>query len=186
MTEEEIQRIYQQYETPKHVISHMEKVAELCETIADRLIEKGYEIDKENLIDAAKLHDFLRFIDFRTQQEQEPAIWLELRAKYQKIGHEKAAAQILESMGEKKIANIVAMHDFFQIDRLESWEQKILYYADKRVEGDKIVSLRERFYHGRKRNFSHLDDLGEIADIERKIYQLQEKFKNLGINTNLL
>ena len=49
-----------------------------------------------------------------------------------------------------EIANLVKKHDFFAIDNLNTWEEKIMYYADKRVDGDNVVSLKKRFKEGNK------------------------------------
>ena len=68
------------------------------------------------------------------------------------MGHIKAIAQILTKRGEDEVANLVTKHGFFEIDNLNTWEEKIMYYADKRVDGEKIVSLEKRFREGRKRN----------------------------------
>jgi len=89
--------------------------------------------------------------------------------------------RILLEIGEKKLANLVRKHDFWRIDHLKDWEEKILYYADKRVEADKIVSLEKRFEEGRKRNAREDDDHNLRGNIENKAHKLEEDFiKVLG------
>lgn len=166
--QKDIPNLYREFQVPKHIIKHMEAVAKFAEKIADALIAKGIKINKKDLIHAAKIHDTLR-------------AWQHLKTKYGKIGHEKALAKILKSRGEKNIANLVAKHGFFSVDQLKSWEEKILYYADKRVEEDKIVSLKTRLNKGKKRNFSPNDDSSKIKATEQKIKALEkELIKTLG------
>lgn len=184
MNKSQIQKIYKKFHTPKNIIKHMEKVAELCGILADEFEKKGIKIDKDILISSALLHDALRVCDIRNYKpfdlkknatKKDLQTWENLRQKYKKIGHEKATAEILKEMGEKKIAKLILKHDFYMIDKLKTWEEKILYYADKRVDHDKIVSLKKRFKEGKKRNNGPGDDFGFIEKIENKIITLEKE-----------
>lgn len=183
MTKSEIKKLYKEYHVPKHVIAHMEGVAKICGILADKCTEKGLEIDKKLLISAAKLHDTLRVCDFKNlspEQFQQKVtkkdleVWQDLRKKYYKIGHERAIAKVLKTMDQSKLANLILKHDFYLIDKLKTWEEKILYYADKRVDRDQIVSLKTRFKEGRKRNNEPGDDFSHIESIEKKILLLEK------------
>ncbi|MBD3204479.1 HDIG domain-containing protein [Candidatus Woesearchaeota archaeon] len=51
-----------------------------------------------------------------------------------------------------RLADIIKKHMLYEIlDGFDTWEQKIVYYADKRVNHDKIVSLKQRFDYLEKR-----------------------------------
>jgi hypothetical protein len=102
-------------------------------------------------------------------------IWENLRKKFSKIRHNEAIYHILKKMGYCKLADLVKKHDFYQIDNLKTWEEKILFYADKRVEHDKIVTLKFRFKEGRKRNVKPTDDLNLIASFEKKTLKLEKE-----------
>lgn len=180
--------MHDRFRVPKHVIAHMEKVAYVCEVLAKALVEKGEKIDVNILVAAALLHDVLRVCDFRKMNEksfrqkiskEDRLTWKILRKKYGHIGHEKAMEKILLEMGEKELANLVSKHDFWRIDHLKGWEEKILYYADKRVEADKIVSLKERFKKGVKRNAKKDDDQNLRKNTEKKTFELEKSFMKI-------
>ena len=86
--------------------------------------------------------------------------------------------QILNSMGEEKISDLVKKHDFIEIDNLSTWEEKIIYYADKRADGDKIVTLEKRFEEGRKRNVKNKKEELLVEIIEKKIKKLEREIIN--------
>ncbi|MEK7085852.1 MAG: hypothetical protein AAB953_02450, partial [Patescibacteria group bacterium] len=76
---------------------------------------------------------------------------------------------------------LIAGHGFFSIWKLKTWEEKILYYADKRVDHDKVVDLKKRFEEGRKRNFTPKDDMELVLKTEKEIEKLEKEFvKILG------
>jgi HD superfamily phosphohydrolase YqeK len=190
MKQEEISKLYEEFRVPAHVIGHMRQVSKVCEILADNLEQDGIKIDKKSLLDAALVHDVLRvcdFLEFKPETFPQPSTkediekWKEIREKYGKIGHIKAMAQVLEERGEGKIAMLVTKHGFFEVDNLNTWEEKIMYYADKRVDGESIVSLGKRFSEGRKRNMKD-DDIDELLlETEIKVKTLEEEFiKALG------
>jgi len=172
-----ISKLYKKYEVPANIIAHMKKVSEFAAILCDKFTKKGYKIDKESVVKAALVHDLLRVCDFKEISPTSPVLWAELKKKYGKLGHEKATQKILNKMGHKEIGNLVLKHDFFKIKELRTWEEKILYYADKRVDHDKVVSLKVRFREGRKRNFSDTDDLAKITATEKMIVSLEKQIR---------
>lgn len=184
MNKARILQIYKEYHTPPNIIAHMKQVAKICENLADRCEQKNIKINKALLLNAALLHDSLRVCDIRNYNpyeikknatKEDLRVWGDLRDKYHKIGHEKAIAKILKGIGESKLANLILKHDFYLIDELKTWEEKILYYADKRVDRDKIVTLKKRFKEGKKRNNGPGDDFKLIESIEKKIIILEKE-----------
>lgn len=184
MTKTEINKFYKTYRVPKSIIAHMEKVAHVCEVLADKFTRKGVKIDKKLLIAAAFLHDAFRVCDIKNFNPQsidpnatkeDIEIWQELRNLYQKIGHEMAISRMLRLMDQHDLASLILKHDFYRIDQLRTWEEKILYYADKRVDHDKIVPLKTRFVEGRKRNNDSDDNFEKIGAIEQKILLLEKE-----------
>lgn len=178
---------YQKYRTPPHVIRHCKKVAWFAEKLAKEFVKKGYMLDIETIVDAANVHDALRVCDFRDFDEKnfpdiskvDLEIWKELRRKYGKIGHAKAMGDILVKMGESSIANMVYKHDFNFVTKLETLDEKILYYADKRVNMDKVVSLKKRLKAGKERNLTGKSKSKERSDIVEKIYRLEAELSKL-------
>src|SRR3989338_768832 len=104
--------------------------------------------------------DLLRFVDFKPQAMpddfqdslQEIACWKEWKRRYANMRHEEACGEFLREQGFFGSADIVQAHgdQFFTTPDL-TIEQKILFYADKRVKIGDVVSLEERFADLEKR-----------------------------------
>ncbi len=63
-------------------------------------------------------------------------------------------------------------------DGLKTWEEKLVYYADKRVTHDKIVTLKERFEYLEKR---YPQGLADIKASEPFVFELEnEIFGKIG------
>jgi len=190
MNKDLISKIKKEYHVPTHVVGHMQKVAEVCELIADIVVKNGEKIDKGSLLTAAHIHDSLRIIDFRifdpenfpsTYSDEDLKKWYELREEFKNQSHEEALEKIIQK-NHPKIAKLIGKHGFFSIDELNTLEEKTLYYADKRVDEEKVVSLEDRFKTGRKRNFDK-NNPERITETEEKVFklekELEEKIPNL-------
>lgn len=128
LDEEEIRYLYRKYKTPEQVIRHMEAVAEYLDILRGQ-IEASYKAgegrvleryDWELLKKAALLHDICR-----TEKD-----------------HAKAGAEALRKEGYEKLVDLVREHHSSEICTCDS---ELLFYADKRVQEDRVVSVEERF-----------------------------------------
>lgn len=128
---EEISRLYQKYETPPRVIRHMRKVAELAMQLMDGMQVPG--LNRARVMKACLLHDLCR-------------------AEKQ---HARVSADAIRKEGYPAIAALVAVHHEAAYSELEAQgpltEAEILFYADKRVQEDVLVSVEERFRESRKK-----------------------------------
>ncbi len=185
MTELEVEKLYEKYHTPLHVVEHCRKVAYVADKIAAEYEKKGIKIDGKGINLACLLHDLARIIDFNAGESYAEA-QKELKELYPKMDHSTAAYRILSDAGEDKIAKMIKKHAFEGIfideNKPFTLEEKIVTYADKRVLHDKIVSLKERFEDGKKRY--NPDNLNE--EKEKKIYEAyfaleKELFDGLSI-----
>lgn len=128
MDREEIQYLYHKCGTPEGTVRHMEAVAQFIGILEEKMKYSGY---RWNLLrKAALVHDICR-----TQRE-----------------HAKAGADILRKEGYWEIAKLVESHhssksiiDAEQEEMSVLSEEDLLFYADKRVQEDRIVSLDDRF-----------------------------------------
>jgi putative nucleotidyltransferase with HDIG domain len=179
MNKKEIQKIYREFQVPKHIIAHMKVVAKVAKKLAKKIKKNGKKIDEELVENAALLHDVVRYVDFKNIKKEDPDCWENFWKKYHKIGHEKAMAKILQKRGENKLAKLISKHGFLSVWKLKTLEEKILYYADKRVDRDKIVSLKVRFEEGKKRNSSPKDDPQLIIDTEKKVFELEQELAQI-------
>ena len=69
--------------------------------------------------------------------------------KLSKSDHVIEGYEFIKSLGFPEVAVIIRKHGLSHIDNDDfmpkTWEEKIVFYADKRVNHDKIVNLDERF-----------------------------------------
>jgi HD superfamily phosphodiesterase len=155
---------YKKYEVPAHIIDHMKKVAAISLFLMDNIKEKrGTELNIKTTIKAALLHDILKLVS---------------------ANHEEDAADIFE---DEAVSSIIFKHRFNSLidpvpsKRPVTLEEKIVYYADKRVKHDEIVSIKERIADGRRR-YLHLgysiDEEKQVVvvlkEIEKEICELAE------------
>ena len=72
-------------------------------------------------------------------------------------------------------------------EKPDTWEEKLLYYADKRVMHDKIVPLKERLAEGHKRNaYQHGSaEQSKIntSKVDPLIYEMEKEiFEKIGLD----
>jgi tRNA threonylcarbamoyladenosine biosynthesis protein TsaE len=152
-SEKEIEDWRAEVMLPPHISAHCEAVAKVCGICATLLIEKGHIVRKEAVTAAGRLHDLLRFVDFRgitppqfQETKEEHTMWDIWRQKFPEQKHELACSNFLLAKGYPVVAKIVETHGIRKpLPPLETIEQKILFYADKRCIIDKFVSVEERF-----------------------------------------
>jgi uncharacterized protein len=198
-TRKECLAILAEYHVPPHMVNHSKAVAKLAVFLAHRLNEKGAAVDVTLLEGACLLHDLLRVHDFkesdfnrfkRTLPEEEKAKWRRLREKYKAMTHEDAAYDVLKER-YPALALTIKRHRYMAMldekDRPEEWEEKLLYYADKRVMHERIVPLKERLAEGHKRNvFSHGSETQSkinTAKVDPMIEEMEKEiFKKIGLD----
>jgi HD superfamily phosphodiesterase len=184
----EAKSIIMEHHLPDNIRNHSEKVCRVAKLIGDKYKEKGYQIDLENLISAALLHDLFRIADIsekdyeklRANAEQyDQVTWDSIRNRYKGKSHSQAAYEFLTNKGEDKIALMVKKHYFAALnsenDKPVTLEEKILNYADKRVAHGKIVSLPERFSEGQKRHNPEKNNMKEIEKLYDAYYALEKE-----------
>ena len=197
-TRKECLVILAEYHVPPHIVSHSQAVAKLAVFLVQRLNEKGEAVDVTLLEGACLLHDLLRVLDFkesdynrfeRTLPEEEKAKWQRLRAKYKASSHEDAAYDILREQ-YPALALAIKKHRYMILldekEKPDTWEEKLLYYADKRVMHETIVLLKERLAEGHKRNvFLHGSETQSkinTAKVDPLIYEMEKEiFEKTGL-----
>ena len=138
---------------PEHICRHCDAVAAYTETLAQDLLGRGIPIRKEAVTCAAMLHDLLRFIDFTPggshvdteDSPEELACWKQWTQKYPSMSHEQACAAFLREQRYTALGDIVEYHGIsLPFPAYHTVEQKLLFYADKRILLDRKVCLEER------------------------------------------
>ena len=196
MTEKQLQQLITTYRVPLHIQKHMQKVAEVAIFIGEKINASSNKVDLELLRQSALLHDVLKLCDFKdldlehfqqTITAEDIQFWTALMKSCSHIGHCEAAYNMLNDLGETKLATIIRKHSTETIITVEgeliTWEEKILYYADKRVKHDQVVSLKERLADLRKRYNREKNPHPEEPLIEKAIYKLEKEIcGKAGIN----
>lgn len=137
-----------------HIAAHCDAVGACAQRLGDLLASRHQLVRRKALLRAGEVHDLLRFLDFRPEgappsiaatPEQETC-WARWKERYPGLRHEEACAAFLRAHRHTTLAAIVEPHGLApsRLPRTRI-EQKLLYYADKRVRDDTIVTLDERF-----------------------------------------
>lgn len=138
LDEEEIARLYAKYDPPENIIRHMQAVADYLDMLQARFAG----ITAETACDSTPWYD-------------QPANWESLRkaallhdiVRTQK-NHAEEGYRILRKEGYIEIAELVRWHNQ-EIGGILNNEcvtmQEMIFYADKRVREDQIVTVDERF-----------------------------------------
>jgi len=198
-THKECLAIIKEYHVPPHIAKHSLAAAKLAVFLAQRLKEKGIAIDVDLVDRACLLHDIVRIcnikeLDYSRFEQpvtaEDKAKWRLLRARYEGIPHEYAAYDILKDKFPI-LALTIKKHRYIGIlnekEKPNTWEEKLVYYADMRVMHDKIVPLEERLTEAHKRNVhfykTEAQRLSTIAKVDPLIYRLEKEiFDEIGLS----
>lgn len=188
MTEETLHQLIEQYRVPVHVRKHMKKVAAAALYLGQLLNQRGEKVNLIVLRQAALLHDIMKLCDFKhlnfdhfeqNVTAEDIRFWTALIKSCHHVGHVDTAYNVLMDIGEEELAVIVRKHRFEGLiderDKPQTWEEKLLYYADKRVRHDEVVSTAERLEDGRKRYYPDGDLPEHDHHVEKALYKLEEE-----------
>lgn len=118
-----------QYGMLDHIRAHSCMVARVAGLIGNHLIRAGQEVSIPVLVAGALLHDIAKTASLHDETR-----------------HDRVGRDICLRHGYEEIADIVAEHVILQngVPHDCCREKEIVYYADKRVRHDQVVSLDER------------------------------------------
>lgn len=109
---------------PRPLIDHCRRVARVARVLAEAVNHNGGALDAPLVEAAARVHDVARL----------------------EKNHADAGARLLREMGFPAMAAVVAVHmDIRSPAAAPVDEAQIVYLADKMVEGDAVMDLRQRF-----------------------------------------
>lgn len=168
---------------PGHIVAHCDAVADFSGLLAEELLSRGVLLRPLALRRAAELHDLLRFIDFKPggglagveDSPEDVAVFAAWKKRYDGKHHEEACATFLREQGYEALADIVLPHGLqLPAPERSTIEQKILFYADKRVRIDEVVTLDERFADFEKRYGKRSDSetwYREAKKVEEELFR---------------
>lgn len=117
-----------QYSMLPNIAAHSIQVMDVALAITDN-VRNGVEINRDLVVAASLLHDITKTRSLKTKER-----------------HALTGGQLLRELGFTPVAEIVEEHVIIgNVDLQGALEEReIVYYADKRVMHDKIVSIEER------------------------------------------
>ena len=139
---------------PANVGEHCDVVADFCERAANAMIARGTFVRPRFVRAAGMVHDLLRFVDFKpgaapnghVDPPETVAAWSEWKKRYPHATHEEAVGAFLADRGFPRLGALAASHSIrLTIAERGSTESQLLYYADKRVIGDRVVTIKDRY-----------------------------------------
>ena len=127
-TKEECIELLRKNNVPDNIIAHSSAVCDFSMKICDILEKRGINVDRDLVAAAALLHDVKKLAPGE---------------------HEIEGASYAESFGFPEVAILIKKHGLKRCHEDEfkpkTWEEKIIFYSDKRIKNDKTVSVDERF-----------------------------------------
>ena len=133
-TKEECLKILKENNVPDNIITHSKAVCDFSIKVVDVLEKRGINANKDLVIAGALLHDI---------------------KKLSPNDHITEGYDYVKSLGYPEVALLIKKHGLMHLDKDDfvpkTWEEKIVFYADKRVKNDKIVGIEERFEYIKQR-----------------------------------
>jgi uncharacterized protein len=157
---DECLRLMDRHGMLENIVDHSLTVTRVACFLSKELNKKGQRIDLGVVEAAALLHDLAKTECLETKED-----------------HAQQGFRLLRGLGYERIAAVVAQH--VEIlpagDSASVTEEEVVNYADKRVQHDQIVSLKERFSDLKDR-YGHVKSAMEQMDrMEKATYAIEDK-----------
>ena len=171
---EECFALLKKYNVPKHIILHSIAVEKLAVLLAKKFNKAGIKVDTGLVSRASLLHDIDKLQT--------------LKPGFEHL-HSKLSKEILEKEGFPLLGKMVSRHlleNILEENAFENWEEKLLFYSDKRVNHDKTVSLDERFDYLLERYGKEKKIFDKITKCKPKVEELEKEiFSKIDITPSL-
>ena len=146
LTKKECIQILKDVNLPENIIEHLQAVCDFSMKVVDIVEARGIKVNRNLVAAAALLHDVKKLSE----------------------NHEIAGAEYISSLGYPEVAKVIRKHGLSNLNRQDcmpkTWEERIVFYSDKRLKGNKVVSVNERFTDIEKRyKGSHLKHELEVT-----------------------
>ena len=158
-SEGECYKLLKENSVPENIVRHSERVKEIAMEIAEKLKESGVKVNLALVKAGALLHDIDKFETAKGNG-----------------AHGKPGYKMMREKGCYAVADIVRKHLVEMVSELASAEEKIVYYADKRVIDDRIVTLKESLDFIKEKYGSRDKKLmGKIIESEPLMLELERE-----------
>ena len=158
-TRAECNELMTRYSMLPNIVEHSLQVMRVSLAITDQL-RQGVSVNRDLVIAASLLHDITKTRSLQTKEH-----------------HDASGGILLRELGFPSIAEIVEQHIRIQNLNLEGKieEKKIVYYADKRVMHDAIVTLEERVHDLIQRYGAEEDRRNQILRNKEQVLAVERK-----------
>lgn len=159
----EVEQLWEQYGMLPNIKRHSRQVCRVALTVWQWLDEAGFYLDRTTIEVGALLHDVAK------------AYCLDKPG----LPHNLEGQRILEQQGYAELGLLVAKH--VNLGRAHPLDEAaVVFYADKRVVGDKVVSVAERYEYilkvygrGKPERINHIKkDEQTTYEVERNIFKV--------------
>jgi putative nucleotidyltransferase with HDIG domain len=144
----------------QNIVDHSLTVTKVARFLSKELNKKGQRIDLGVVEAAALLHDLAKTECLKTKED-----------------HAEQGFRLLKGLGYERVADVVAQHIEVSCgrDAASVTEEEVVNYADKRVQHDRIVPLKQRFSDLKDR-YAHVESAFEqMARMEKATYAIEDK-----------
>ncbi len=186
-TEEECRGLLEEYRVPGNIMRHISVVTRVAVFLARRLKSSGIAIDIGLVRAGASLHDIARTVDIKDLSgihglsDEDKEFYRGLKDKFEGKRHNMAGYELfMKSYPE--LARIIRSHAYSSVltgQGPSTWEEKVVYYSDKRVSHDRIVSAVERNKEGmarwKKGHPGERQDNERTEKINARIRQIEDE-----------
>ncbi len=164
---EECEALMAEFGVPEHIRKHTEEVRKVANFLAKKISSNGKKIDL-GLVDRASLmHDFLKMHCIKNN-----------------CRHALEAGKVMAERGYAEFGGVLRLHGLGEVNNFDSktgLEAKIVWYADKRVNSDKMVSLKERYDYLKERYGSMGGQkMNGIISTEKNAFGLEKELLRLA------
>ena len=163
---DECLRLMDRYGMLENIVRHSLTVTRVARFLSNELNKKGQRIDLGVVEAAALLHDIAKTECLKSKED-----------------HARHGFRLLRGLGYERIAAVVAQHIEVSSGGVSAsvTEEEVVNYADKRVQHDRIVSLKERFSDLKDRYGHNKIALDQMDRMEKATYAIEDKiFSVLG------
>lgn len=143
-SDDECRALMIRHAVSQNVMDHCRVVADLASCLVTALNAAGCRLDMDRTVSSAWVHDLARGCPH----------------------HAEEGARMLRKMGFPRIADIVAVHMDYTVDKTGPvTEAEVVFLADKWIQGDRRISMEERF-QAKLRQYGN--DSGVCRDILKR------------------
>jgi len=144
---------------PVHIVGHSVSVAKTALLLGEELNTIGRQQNMALLAAAGVLHDIAKFATLKTGED-----------------HAQVGADWLDEKGLKSVAWVVRHHVRLQLNLFQPVDEKeLVFYADKRVQHERIVTLAQRFIDLQERYGKNVVSLGSLEKMKEITLGLENK-----------